>query len=129
MIHYVKCKRKDVPCESPPAWRDGMRPSTKSDDHGGVPRFERPYHEGFGAFAWRIPILVNVSKIVLRHSKLFEGFKVQLGEDLIQARRGGLRSWRLRCEKLLMLHILMQDQRSNSLVRRVVLGALDPTGS
>nr|GFA49268.1 hypothetical protein [Tanacetum cinerariifolium] len=28
----------------------------------------------------------------LRHSKLFEGFKVQLGEDLIQARRGGLRA-------------------------------------
>ncbi|GJX34379.1 hypothetical protein Tco_0245936 [Tanacetum coccineum] len=52
----------------------------------------RPYREGFGAFAWRIPILVTVSKTVLRHSKLFEGFKVQLGEDPIQARRGGLRA-------------------------------------
>ncbi|GJX66717.1 probable xyloglucan endotransglucosylase/hydrolase protein 30 [Tanacetum coccineum] len=50
----------------------------------------RPYREGFGAFAWRIPILVTVLKTVLRHSKLFEGFKVQLGEDPIQARRGGL---------------------------------------
>nr|GEV49543.1 hypothetical protein [Tanacetum cinerariifolium] len=48
--------------------------------------------EGFGAFTWRIPILITVTKAVLRHSKLFEGFKVQLGEDLIQARRGGLRA-------------------------------------
>ncbi|GJT48330.1 hypothetical protein Tco_0974487 [Tanacetum coccineum] len=29
---------------------------------------------------------------LLRHSKLFEGFKVQLGEDPIQARKGGLRA-------------------------------------
>ncbi|GKB84193.1 hypothetical protein Tco_0956465, partial [Tanacetum coccineum] len=33
----------------------------------------RPYHEGFGAFAWQIPILVMISKTVLRHAKLFEG--------------------------------------------------------
>ncbi|GKD35731.1 hypothetical protein Tco_1251240 [Tanacetum coccineum] len=51
-----------------------------------------PYREWFGAFLWRIPILVTVLKTVLRHSKLFEGFKVQLGEDLIQARRGGLQA-------------------------------------
>ncbi|GJZ43189.1 hypothetical protein Tco_0590444 [Tanacetum coccineum] len=57
--------------------------------------FKRPttsYHEGFGAFTWRIPILVTISKIVLRHSKLLEGFKVQLGEDPIRDRRGGLRA-------------------------------------
>ncbi|GJS93210.1 hypothetical protein Tco_0800178 [Tanacetum coccineum] len=54
--------------------------------------FHRPYCEGFGAFAWWIPILVTVLKIVLPHSKLFEGFKVHLGEDPIQARRGGLRA-------------------------------------
>ncbi|GJX77391.1 hypothetical protein Tco_0324202, partial [Tanacetum coccineum] len=52
----------------------------------------RTYRKGFGAFAWRIPILVVVSKIVLRHLKLFEGFKVQLGEYPIQAQRGGLRA-------------------------------------
>nr|GEW73252.1 reverse transcriptase domain-containing protein [Tanacetum cinerariifolium] len=48
--------------------------------------------KGFGAFAWKIPILVTVSKTVLHLSKLFEGFKIQLGEDPIQARRGGLRA-------------------------------------
>nr|GFA39743.1 hypothetical protein [Tanacetum cinerariifolium] len=52
----------------------------------------RPYSKGFGAFAWRIPIFVTVLKTILRHSKLFEGFKVQLGEDPIQARRGGIRA-------------------------------------
>ncbi|GJZ02735.1 putative ribonuclease H-like domain-containing protein [Tanacetum coccineum] len=36
-------------------------------------------------FLWRL-------KTVLRHSKLFEGLNVQLGEDPIQARRGGLRA-------------------------------------
>ncbi|GJX02495.1 hypothetical protein Tco_0186408 [Tanacetum coccineum] len=36
-------------------------------------KLSMPYREGFGAFAWRIPILVIVSKTVLRHSKLFEG--------------------------------------------------------
>ncbi|GJT00600.1 hypothetical protein Tco_0821769 [Tanacetum coccineum] len=51
----------------------------------------KPYREGFGAFVWQITILVTISKTVLRHSKLFEGFKVQLGEDPIRARRGGLR--------------------------------------
>ncbi|GJR72988.1 hypothetical protein Tco_0085353 [Tanacetum coccineum] len=53
---------------------------------------EKPYHEGFRAFAWRIPILVTISKTVLRHSKLFEGFKVQLGEDPVRARKGGLQA-------------------------------------
>nr|GEV83579.1 zinc finger, CCHC-type [Tanacetum cinerariifolium] len=52
----------------------------------------KPYREGFGSFAWRIPILVTVSKTVLRHWKLFEGFMVQLGEDPIRARRGGPRA-------------------------------------
>ncbi|GJU37483.1 hypothetical protein Tco_1185837 [Tanacetum coccineum] len=51
-----------------------------------------PDREGFEAFAWRIPILVTISKIVLRHLKLFKGFKVQLGKEPIQARRGGLRA-------------------------------------
>ncbi|GJW46184.1 hypothetical protein Tco_0077830 [Tanacetum coccineum] len=36
--------------------------------------------------------LVEREIVVLRHSKLFEGLKVQLGEDPIQARRGGLRA-------------------------------------
>nr|GEW28319.1 hypothetical protein [Tanacetum cinerariifolium] len=53
---------------------------------------EKPYHEGFGPFAWQIPILVTISKTVLRNSKLFEGFKVQLGEDPIQARRKGIQA-------------------------------------
>nr|GEV66987.1 uncharacterized mitochondrial protein AtMg00810-like [Tanacetum cinerariifolium] len=44
------------------------------------------------AFAWQIPILVTVLKTVLHHSELFKGFKVQLGEDPIQARMGGLRA-------------------------------------
>ncbi|GJY10767.1 hypothetical protein Tco_0378952 [Tanacetum coccineum] len=58
-----------------------------------APRFHRrPYREGFGAFAWQIPILVTISKTVLCHSKLFEGLKVQLGEDPIRARRGGLQA-------------------------------------
>ncbi|GJV97926.1 hypothetical protein Tco_1549503 [Tanacetum coccineum] len=52
----------------------------------------KPYREGFEAFAWQIPILITVSKTVLRHSKLFKGFKVQLGEYPIQAQRGGLRA-------------------------------------
>nr|GEU55797.1 hypothetical protein [Tanacetum cinerariifolium] len=34
-----------------------------------------PYCKGFGAFACPIPILITISKTVLRHSKLFEGFK------------------------------------------------------
>nr|GFA09354.1 DnaJ homolog subfamily C member 17 [Tanacetum cinerariifolium] len=51
-----------------------------------------PYREGFGTFAWRIPILVTISKTVLRHLKLFKVFKVQLGEDRIRARRGDLRA-------------------------------------
>ncbi|GKC24729.1 hypothetical protein Tco_1026879 [Tanacetum coccineum] len=34
----------------------------------------------------------NHLEIVLRHSKLIEGFNVQLGEDPIRARRGGLRA-------------------------------------
>nr|GEV69643.1 reverse transcriptase domain-containing protein [Tanacetum cinerariifolium] len=35
----------------------------------------RPYRKGFGAFAWRIPILVTISKIVLRHLKLLKVLK------------------------------------------------------
>ncbi|GJR76239.1 hypothetical protein Tco_0088604 [Tanacetum coccineum] len=58
-----------------------------------MPYFHRrPYHQGFGAFAWRIPILVTISKTVLRHLKIFKGFKVQLGEDPIRAQWGGLRA-------------------------------------
>ncbi|GJR68261.1 hypothetical protein Tco_0014326 [Tanacetum coccineum] len=51
-----------------------------------------PCPEGFGAFAWRIPLLVTVSKTTLCHSKLFQGFNVQLGEVPIQAQRGDLRA-------------------------------------
>nr|GEV32234.1 hypothetical protein [Tanacetum cinerariifolium] len=55
------------------------------------PLDNKPYREGFRAFAWQILILVTISKIVFRHLKLFKGFKVQLGEDPIRDRRGGLR--------------------------------------
>ncbi|GJU99742.1 hypothetical protein Tco_1329013 [Tanacetum coccineum] len=58
----------------------------------GVRFRRRPNCEGFGDFAWRISILVTVSKTVLRHSKIFKGFKVQFRKELIQARRGGLRA-------------------------------------
>ncbi|GJY71667.1 hypothetical protein Tco_0475370 [Tanacetum coccineum] len=48
---------------------------------------------GLGPFAWDgFPILVSISKTVLCRSKLFEGFKVQSGKDLIRARRGGLQA-------------------------------------
>ncbi|GKB10531.1 hypothetical protein Tco_0844454 [Tanacetum coccineum] len=43
-------------------------------------------------FAWRIPILVIILKMILRHSKLFEDLIVQLGRRSLRARRGGLRA-------------------------------------
>ncbi|GKA64389.1 hypothetical protein Tco_0763995 [Tanacetum coccineum] len=52
----------------------------RDDRRNCIPR-SLPWQESFGK-----------EGDLLRHSKLFEGFKVQLGEDPIQARRGGLRA-------------------------------------
>nr|GEV77556.1 zinc finger, CCHC-type [Tanacetum cinerariifolium] len=54
---------------------------------GGVISLPLVMSENTG-FAWRIPILVTIPKMVLRHLKLFEGYWLQLGEDPIQALKG-----------------------------------------
>ncbi|GJT62984.1 hypothetical protein Tco_1006517 [Tanacetum coccineum] len=72
-------------------WEDIIHKLNKKTREKVVP-YPRPYREGFGAFPWWIPILVTISKTILCHLKLFEGSKVQLGEDPIRAQRGGLRA-------------------------------------
>ncbi|GJV29963.1 hypothetical protein Tco_1386411 [Tanacetum coccineum] len=58
-------KRKGCPCESPPFG-------------------QRPYREEFGTFAWWIPILVTISKTVLRHSNYSKVLKYNCEKILFE---------------------------------------------